>query len=143
VEKETKAKERIALAKMNDRVKKWGYLEITRGVGLTAIYCKVCGNPVKSMKELKDIPNRGGPNKVAMALGENSGYAEISILFDDGSKHETMLCIGCTEKIGVEDLEDIYCADMEQFRVEAAQNKETVSWGLFADRKPISFERIK
>jgi hypothetical protein len=143
VEHELKVKERIALAKMNDRVKRFDYLEMTRGIGLTVMYCKTCGGPVKSMKVLKDLPNRDGVSREAVALGENANYTEIELLFDDGSKHQTMLCIPCTKRISNEDLEDIYCADMEQLRREALEMNETVRWGLFSDRKPISFTRIK
>jgi hypothetical protein len=143
VEDELKVKERIALAQKNDRVKRFDYLEMTRGIGLTAMYCKTCGGPVKSMKVLKDLPNREGAQREAVALGENANYTEIEILFDDGSKHQTMICIPCTKKITKEDLEDIYCADMEQLRREALQGNEKVRWDLFANRKPLSFERIK
>ena len=128
-----KAEERKARAKAFDHVEK------SPGVGPTKIKDVMTGNPVKSLKVVADLSD----GNAAVMLGENANYAEILIKFDDGSKHHTMVDKGIVNKLSLEDLETIYSADIKQMMADADAEKIVIDWSLWADRTPISYERLR
>ena len=112
------------------------------GVQIEAVYCKMCGGAVKSLiPDERYVEERTIKGKVVrlqrLVEAEHSNYAEVTISFDDGSKHVSPLCYRCYRGLTGGMLEDLYAADMGQWMRDELDMRGEVNWGLLAYRKPV------
>ena len=143
-----RARQRIRNERARNRAKSFNYITTKRGVGQTEVRCKISGTPIKSLKVIHDLSlerNVKGRTIIreAVMLGENNNYAEIMIDFSDGSRHHTPVCKSIVNKLKSSDLETIYAADMEQWRIEEDAGGGEANWSYLADRIITGYRRVK
>ena len=104
------------------------------------VHCKGCGAPLMSYRETGHEEHKviNGHRIVyrQVVLGPTPQYDTLLIECDDGSAHETPICKTCKPKIGPDDLEAIYAADLEEWERDGAQVSES-----HAKRKPVRVAR--
>jgi hypothetical protein len=137
---------RIKNAKKGCKCKCFDYMPMGKGFEAYEIKCKMCGCLVKKLCAIPDaefFDEHSGQRTLIrpVILRELNIYAEITIEFDDGSAHTTMICKGCASKLKDKDLEDLYAADLAQFAKEEDHTRIKVPWRSMAHRKPIGFKR--
>ena len=67
-----------------------------------------------------------------------SNYAEITIGFNDGSKHEHATCRTCRSKLTSADAEWIYAAVLKRFwAMEVANSRDKTRWDVMGLRVPV------
>jgi len=77
--------------------------------------CRKCGVDCRNYKEING----------QRVLVENANYYEITIHFEDGSNHETLVCRTCAKKtIDISELQDIYGADVDEFETEDPSHED-------------------
>ena len=143
-----RARVRIQQERDRNRAASFDYVTSQRGVGPVEVRDKISGGTIKALKVITDLTSERQANnrtviREAVMLGETSNYSEIMILFDDGSKHHTPVDVAVVNKLTVEDLETIYTADMEQWRLEEDAGLGEQVWEVLADRTPVSYERVR
>ena len=116
---------RIAKAKSRGRAH-FGYVKREKDT-ITEIFCKRCQTCIRKLvnERLKCLAN----------------YKEVTIMFDDGSAHVTCLCTKCAREVTAEELEDIYCADLEEMDMEEKKGRGEVPWQRFINRAPTKIMR--
>lgn len=73
---------------------------------MSAYDCRICGISLRNEKEING-------NKMMVA---NANYKEITIEFEDGSAHETIVCRGCAKK------------SMDKIMLQSIYDKDIVYW---------------
>lgn len=140
-------KARVKLAKGEDYIKNFKYMEEEIGLGVVRILCK-CGTVIS---EFRSIPEMSTSTKVKnqtiirerVLMTPNSNYTEIEILFDDGSKHISAVCADCIKRgFTPEHLNAIYAADMDQWRREEESGLGEVNWPLNAYSKAEKWREV-
>ena len=142
-----RALDRSIKAHSRSHVKQWDHVKFSK-YGIDQVLCKCCGAAIKGTvvsDEWAETRIINGKTVVFQRLvqAELAGYAEIEILFNDGSKHITHCCAACISHITVDHLEDMYCCDMETWQAEAGRQNTEIVWEANADRIPISFKRVR
>jgi len=94
---------------------------------ITAVYCKGCGAKIKGL-------NRDNQ------LATYSNYREITLGFDNGSRHMTPICRACMNTKNADDLEALYIADLDELELED-DGKDKKVWDIYLDRKPEKIHR--
>ena len=92
------------------------------------VYCKLCGVQIKEWRNVNG----------KLDLRDNDLYAEITLHFEDGSKHEDCLCFECAPKVDVETAEYIYAQVLAQWIREDDKlglRLHNSFWEMVADRK--------
>lgn len=115
---------------------------------VTEVDCKRCGHAVASLIEVPSTIEKYWQDKHTMVIKKGmilrtlSNHRRIRIDFDDGSHHETEICADCLGALTMDDLECIYCYDLNQFLDDEAQGDAEAPWHVLADRKPTGFSII-
>tara|TARA_Y100000310_G_C20428395_1_gene690193 strand:- start:153 stop:611 length:459 start_codon:yes stop_codon:yes gene_type:complete len=131
-----------------DRIKRWDYVTHDNGE-IVAVYCKLCGGKTKDLIPVDRVETKKvikGQTIIwqRVVLQSLPGFAEIEIVFDDGSAHITNTCSGCIRTgLDQDDLELLYAADMEQFAKEESLGLGDVIWEHWADRIPLSYKVVE
>ena len=143
-----RAKFRIAAECEKGRAQSFQYISLDREAGPTEVRCKITGMVLKKLRPVRTMEieqDAGGRTVITelCTLGETSEYCEIEISFDDGSKHVSPISVAVVDRLSLDDLETVYSADLEQWRLEEELNMGSVDWRLMADRHPVSYKRIR
>lgn len=143
-----KMKARVQKSIDRGRAKSFDYINVRRGIGVDEVRCVTCGTLIRKLIPVADMgEERVAGNKTIirerLAIVETNNYAEIMMSFDDGSKHHSTSCTKCVGRLDTDDLEVIYCADMNQWNKEEESGFGKTRWSLLSDRTPISYERVK
>ena len=123
------------------------YVKFSR-FGIDQVLCKCCGCVIKGTVIRDDWTEtrmiNGKPVIFQrLALAQLAEYAEVEILFDDGSRHVTCCCVHCSEHLTPDHLEHIYCCDMLMWEKEAAATNTHVAWERYEKRRPVSHRRVR
>lgn len=94
------------------------------------IYCKLCSDPVRSMKEINGRPQ----------MAELGNYKEITLLFDDNSAHETCICRKCSYTMDIEKASFLYRCDLKQWEREGMSSISKGYWKSLEARKVTSYK---
>ncbi len=89
---------------------------------ITAVYCKGCGTQIQGLSRDN-------------VLVPYWNYSSTTIEFDNGSRHQTPMCIRCDHVTGKDDLEAMYMADLEALDRED-DIKDKKIWDFYLDRIP-------
>jgi hypothetical protein len=92
----------------------------------THYVCRKCGET--TMKYQK--------TPAGAALLPTDKYAEVRVLFDDGSANVMGLCKSCAGGLAKEDLEWLYCIDLKRWN-----ELGPVNWDIHGWRVPVDFQR--
>lgn len=84
------------------------------------VLCKLCGAAIKQMTGKQ------------MTL---QNYCELTLVFSDGSKHETCLCTKCFDRLEIETLKLIYFLDIKQWLKE----ENELNWEMLLNKSPVSY----
>lgn len=109
--------------------------------------CPLCETPIRGLVEadgMRTIRRSKGQTVIEkpMVLACLASYAEVTIEFDDGSKHVTGICKSCIEEgLTAEDLEAVYAADLLEMATIEQNGGGRAPWKILSDRKPMSFKR--
>lgn len=107
---------------------------------VTEVQCRLCGDVLASLVELNEpveVAKKGNTiiQRVPVALVPTPNYATLVIEMDDGSFHETTVS---KRRLGkpftVEELEDIYTDDLEEWE---AEGMDPIVLGRYADKTPV------
>ena len=134
---------RIRDAKQRGRLQAFDYLRRGADGTVEAVHCKVCGHRIAGLiihhQPIETI-RRDGTVIVRERLvwAKFADYAEVRIVFDDGSAHETPMCRRCADTLTIEQVDDSYLADLEALRAETGA--ERMDW-IRLDRHPVRWER--
>ena len=101
---------------------------------LEAVYCPICRRKIRTL-----VPHDRYPNRMIMV--SLPGYEQITIEFDDGSAHVTPICSTCAASLDVDDLDDLYAADLQDFESIQQKGGGTVNWQPHLIRKPTRYKR--
>ena len=118
---------------------------VARGqFGVEEIRCKCCGTQLRTlMPDDRFAEQRMLNGKMVwverLMLGTLAPYNEIMVYFDDGSRHVTLLCGDCAQKITNDDLEWMYCADLKEWMTDSTPD-DVIFWMQQLRRNPISFK---
>jgi hypothetical protein len=106
------------------------------------VLCKRCGEALRTwvvddrFTDWEDINGQRIQRKY-LVMATLPRYTEIEITFNDGSKHVTCMCKGCVKRLTVEELDDLYAADLDE--IDRNEGDGVGHWDLWADREPVSF----
>ena len=112
-------------------------------MGIEEVCCKCCGDPVRKLMPDENFTEErivNGKHILVqrLILGTLSNYSEVRIEFDDGSRHITTVCEHCGPKLTVDDLEWLYCSDLQEWMVDGDHANPSF-WEAMDKRKPIGF----
>ena len=116
---------------------------------MTEIVCKLCRGVIAGQVESDaKVPSRviHGATYLykTLTFSRFHSYAEVTLLFDDGSKHVTHVCTGCKSKLDSPDvLEYIYACDLAQWLYEEQHGHGDALWNTYPDcatRVPIAWK---
>jgi len=79
----------------------------SQGNGIT-VHCKLCDVEIRSVLKKK--------GKTVETL--EACYAEATIVFEDGGRHETGVCKDCLDKLTIENASEMYAEDLVQYKKE-------------------------
>lgn len=111
--------------------------------GIEEIDCKLCGRAIRKLvphESFSEVREINGKRIVVekLTLATLPLYTEVSITFDDGSKHVTNLCSLCADGLTLADCEFIYCCDMNEWLLDNSTASDNF-WSQQATRVPVSF----
>jgi uncharacterized protein YceK len=87
-----------------------------------SVLCKGCSTPLSTKRE-------------SGKQGFSGNYAEITLIFDDNSAHETCVCEKCSYNMTVEKAEIVYAIDMQQWLDEDVDDLVSDDyWAYLANR---------
>jgi len=111
---------------------------------LDQVLCKGCSAPIRGLIEddrFKETRIIGGQREVTkkMIFASFPGYTEITINFNDGSKHVSNVCKTCAVNLTIADLEPLYMADLDAWEEIEKKGGGKVNWELYGARTPTGF----
>jgi hypothetical protein len=142
-----RARKRSAKVRKSEKLKHYDYIEELGRFGISKIKCK-CG---QTLQELRPVPGMQETERIKgatiirerVAMFTNAAYTEVVITFTDGSKHVTPICVDCVRRgLSIEQLDDIYAADMERWDEEESRGLGKVRWDMNADRVVASYKVV-
>lgn len=142
-----RARKRSAKVRKGEKLKNYDYIEELGRFGISKIKCK-CG---QTLQELRPVPGMQETERIKgatiirerVAMFTNAAYTEVVITFVDGSKHVTPVCVDCVRRgLSIEQLDDIYAADMERWDEEESRGLGKVRWDMNADRVVASYKVV-
>lgn len=116
---------------------------------MTKILCKVCQQVIAGQVESDaKVPSRviHGATYLykVLTFSRFGAYTEVTLTFDDGSKHVTHLCTGCIRKLDDPSvLEFVYVSDLAQNLHEEQSGHGAALWHVYpeyATRIPVGWE---
>jgi hypothetical protein len=124
------------------------FVKYHAGGEITEVLCRMCGGVIKSLVAIpskEEAQNINGKIVIRerLILAETHDYREITVTFDDGSNNQEHVCEGCLRRLTVDDLEDLYAAALEQWRIDEMRGQGDAPWDILADRTPVSFKRAE
>lgn len=115
------------------------YMHYTDTGANDAILCKVCGAVIVSLVPVGKLSDK----VVATTLAPTSTYKTVTLEMDDGTAHQTPLCVRCAKSVDAEQLLDLYMADLEtMLDLEDNKGGGEVAWEQM-DRTPLRVGRIE
>ena len=90
------------------------------------VFCKGCGTKLVRIED-----------GVGVATPQ---YSEMEIVFDDGTKHITPMCVACVSSDSL-DLNDIYQSDVERWDKELKQAKQGKVSKEMRNRAPVKMSK--
>jgi len=137
-------KDRIAKAVGQKFFRKYMKYHPQHPTTLEEILCKGCAAPISGLIEddrLQDVKVIGGVRTIIrkMIWASHPNYAEITVNFNDGSKHVTNICTKCVTTLTIPDLEGMYAADLEAWEEIEDRGGGKVNWELYGSRTPVGF----
>lgn len=109
---------------------------------MDSVLCRGCGAVLRGWvddERFEEAREVNGQHLVYRRLifATFSGYAELTMVFDDGSAHVAHGCHECLSKVvDLEDLEQLYAADLREWLAQESAGKGPARWDLLADRAP-------
>lgn len=113
-------------------------------MGMEEVNCKCCNKAIRKLgpdDRFSEVRNVNGKNVVVerLTLHTLPSYSEIMLHFDDGSKHATFMCDSCASSLANEDLEWVYCCDLNEWLMDNSSASDNF-WAQQMRRKPVSFQ---
>lgn len=113
-------------------------------MGMEEVVCKCCEKPIRKLgpdDRFSEVRNVNGKNVVVerVTLHTLPSYCEIMLHFDDGSKHATFMCHDCSKTLTNEELEWLYCCDLNEWLMDNSSASEHF-WAQQLRRIPTSFK---
>lgn len=113
-------------------------------MGMEEVSCKCCGKAIRKLgpdDRFSEVRNINGKNVVVerLTLHTLPAYAEVMLYFDDGSKHATFICSSCSSHLQEEQLEWLYCCDLNEWLMDNSSASEHF-WAQQLRRRPIAFK---
>lgn len=113
-------------------------------MGIEEVSCKCCGVPIRKLipdDRFAESRNINGRNVVCerLVLSTLPNYVEVMIYFDDGSKHVTFMCEEDSKKLTNDQLEWLYCADLNEWLHDNSAASDNF-WSQQYQRQPIGFK---
>lgn len=109
------------------------YIREDMGYGITQVNCK-CGEPLRTMQVVEDavrtLQSKGQRVLVQRERLRNlPAYTEMSLEFDDGSRHVTPVCRSCAIGVTPEIANKYYLMDLLRWA------DQELDWGHLINRK--------
>ena len=119
------------------------FVKFTRDKTIEAVYCRVCGVPIKSLAEHEDVHAKDRPGRTVykmLLLVTHNDYTEFTVRFDDGSSHVMNICTSCRRKLDDQVVREMYAADLLMCEKECQLFKiDNFPWQLYAYRMVRSY----
>ncbi len=110
-------------------------------------FCFLCRGQIRGRVEDEE-PIRtevlGGRTVVykALILASFPRYVEVKFELDDGSFHVTSLCRRCAERLTLEEANDVYVSDLDQWWDDEKSGRGATRWDVVGGRKPVKVVEI-
>lgn len=144
-ERRAKAEDFIATVKANHSLKNWEYV-IRNAKGFDEkVLCKKCDAPLQGFVVIdteNDVVNGRNVIRERMVMAQTAAYQEVALEMADGSAHMTLMCKSCAKRLKPGDYEQIYAADLDEFRKAEQRFGHESPWEALEGRVPVGHKLV-
>lgn len=110
------------------------------GMGIEEVRCKGCETPLRHLApddRFQEMRSINGKQVMCerLTLITLPAYVEVKMSMSDDSFHVTCVCKECADKLTADDLESLYCHDVNEMLHDGTDAPDSF-WEMWLNRKP-------